>query len=404
MSRAIPLSAIDHVFTGAGAYPLEFVFAYGGAIDPHRLRASLLRVLESFPPFSSRLGRRDGRYVLVPARDACVLELLESPAAFERAPRRAFVAPVETREGEPLTRLRLTQTPGGSVLGVAVSHAVADGFSYFHFLAAWSRTFRGEAFPAPSHDRERLAPPAAAAPVRLDAGAVHDGCGLFLDAARSEDDRDRLGWTPRVFPAAELRALHAEAQQECPVRLSHNDVLAAWLWREHAAAWTDPAEPLAWLSCPVDVRHLLPGFPPAYCGCAVTLASCAIERERLRGAPLAALARRVRDAVARIDAGATARALATIDGVRETLGLDGLQRLHVVHPRAGLLVTNLSRLPVREIVFDSGEPVAFDVLAPAARCAVVLPARDGLDVRVCAPPGLATDSVEEAAALAGCTE
>jgi hypothetical protein len=27
---AIPLSPVDHVFTGRGAYPLEFVFAYGG--------------------------------------------------------------------------------------------------------------------------------------------------------------------------------------------------------------------------------------------------------------------------------------------------------------------------------------------------------------------------------------
>jgi hypothetical protein len=45
----------------------------------------------------------------------------------------------------------------------------------------------------------------------------------------------------------------------------------------------------------------------------------------------------------------------------------------VVHPRAGLLVTNLSRLPVREIVFDAGPPVAF--------------AEDGLDVRICLPLG-----------------
>jgi hypothetical protein len=74
-----------------------------------------------------------------------------------------------------------------------------------------------------------------------------------------------------------------------------------------------------------------------------------------------------------------------IERLQRQDGLAALERLHVVHPRAGLLVTNLSRLPVREIVFDAGPPVAFDILAPAERCAVVLPAEDGLDVRVCMP-------------------
>jgi hypothetical protein len=74
-----------------------------------------------------------------------------------------------------------------------------------------------------------------------------------------------------------------------------------------------------------------------------------------------------------------------IERLQRQDGLAALERLHVVHPRAGLLVTNLSRLPVREIAFDAGPPVAFDILAPAERCAVVLPAEDGLDVRVCLP-------------------
>jgi hypothetical protein len=30
---ALPLSPVDHVFTGIGAYPIEFIFAYGGRLD-----------------------------------------------------------------------------------------------------------------------------------------------------------------------------------------------------------------------------------------------------------------------------------------------------------------------------------------------------------------------------------
>jgi hypothetical protein len=382
---SVPLSPIDHVFTGRGAYPLEFVFSYGGPLDAGRLEAALRGVLEAFPAASSRLVRGDGRYALETGPAGCVFEVVSSDRGFgDGTDRTRFVAPVETREGEPLARLRLTHTPAGSVLGVAISHAVVDGFSYFHFLAAWSRVFRGEPFPPPSHERDRLRAPARDL-ATVDAAAVRDGCGLFLDATRASTRRDRLRWTRRVFTNAELRGLHQAAQAECPVRLSHNDVVAAWLWREHASGWIAPGEPQAWLSCPVDVRRLVRGFPASYFGCAVTLANASIEPERLAGEPLGPLARRVRDAVAAIDAPAMARSLGTIEAVRERLGFEGLERLHVVHPRAGLLVTNLSRLPVREIVFDAGPPVAFDILVPAERCAVLLPAEDGLDVRVCEP-------------------
>ncbi len=115
------------------------------------------------------------------------------------------------------------------------------------------------------------------------------------------------------------------------------------------------------------------------------MANASIERERLAAASPADLARKVRDAVAAVDEARARQSLQAIDRLRRQEGLAALERLHVVHPRAGLLVTNLSRLPVREIVFDAGPPVAFDILAPVERCAVVLPAEDGLDVRVCLP-------------------
>ena len=42
------------------------------------------------------------------------------------------------------------------------------------------------------------------------------------------------------------------------------------------------------------------------------------------------------------------------------------------------------------VSYDAGPPVAFDILAPVERCAVVLPAEDGLDVRICLPVACAT--------------
>jgi hypothetical protein len=384
----IPLSPIDLVFTGRGSYPLEFVFAYAGRMDADRLAESLRRTLALFPAVASRLVRTGETYVLDPAEDGCTYAVAKSSTAFgESIERHAFVDPVETVEGRPLARVRLTHTPDGSVLGVGISHAIVDGFSYFYFLSAWSQVFHGRPVPQPALDRGLLASGEAPYGEPLDADSVREACGLFLDERRAEIPRAQLRWTRRLFPRAELSELLRTAQESCPLRLSYNDVVAAWLWQQHVPGWTPAGEKAAFLNCPVDVRRLLSSFPATYFGCAVALATATVEADRLETASLALLARQVRDTVAGVDEARARRSLRTIDLLRRQQGLGSLERLHVAHPRAGLLVTNLSRLPVRDIEFDAGPPVAFDILAPAERCAVVLPAEGGLDVRICAPMG-----------------
>ena len=43
---AHPLSPIDHIFTGVGSYPIEFLFAYDGLIDEGRLLRTLEETLQ----------------------------------------------------------------------------------------------------------------------------------------------------------------------------------------------------------------------------------------------------------------------------------------------------------------------------------------------------------------------
>jgi len=356
----IPLSPIDHVFTGRGAYPIEFAFAYAGAIDAGRLEESLRRACEAFPPVSSRFVRAD--YA-------------------DRERKTVFVDPVDGREGEPLGRVLLTRTSNGCVLGVSLSHAVADGYGYFYFLTSWARLFRGEPFPPPSHARAALVP-------ALDGSASAAGAGgLFRAGLRPEVDRAHIRPYRHLLSRTDLVAMHREAQEGNPVRLSHNDTAAAWLWKTYLVEWAgdDPALD-TFLSCPVDFRRLHPAAGPAYFGNAVALATASIPRGELAAAPLGDLATRVRRAVDAVDAGAVARSLRELEGLRRAGGVAAMEECHVVHPRQGLLLTNLSRLPVSEVVFDAGPPIAFDILTPGVRGAVALPAPDGgIDLRVFLP-------------------
>ena len=103
--KNIPLSPIDHVFTGVGSYPIEFVFAYGSRLDEERLRASLEAVLEHFPPMRSQLVRiADRAFGFQPGEEGLSLVIAESEATFaETEDFTVFIDSVETVEGELLT-------------------------------------------------------------------------------------------------------------------------------------------------------------------------------------------------------------------------------------------------------------------------------------------------------------
>ncbi len=382
----IPLSPIDHVFTGRGAYPIEFAFAYAGAMDAGRLEQSLHRALEAFPPVSSRFVRVAGNALAFePYEGGCAFRVAESATGFAETERRTvFLDPVDGREGEPLARVLLTRTPNGCVLGFSLSHAVADGYSYFHFLTSWARLFRGEPFPPPSHAREALVPAVDGSGTVTDPLAAG---GLFRAGRRTEVDRDHIRPHRHVLSRAELVAMHREAQEGNPVRLSHNDTAAAWLWKKYLVEWAGEDPSLdTYVSCPVDFRRIHPAVGPTYFGNAVALAKASIPRGELGGAPIGDLATRVRRAVDGIDAEAAQLSLVALERLRRAEGLEAMEECHVVHPRQGLLLTNLSRLPVPDVAFDAGPPVAFDILTPGVRGAVALPAdAGGIDLRVFLP-------------------
>ena len=386
--NTVILTPIDHIFTGVGSYPIEFVFAYRGRIDRDRLQSSLRETVRIFGPVSSRLVvASTNTYALSPCDDGLSFQVTESSANFgEPDARYGFLDPVNSVPEEPLTRIKLTQTPEGSVLGVSMSHTVGDGFSYFHFLSSWARIFRGSKYLDPFIGREQLTP----GPLdHLDAVTPADvlaNAGIFWDERRQAIARDRIHWDRFNLSGEELSALLAEAQPDVDARLSFNDVVSAHLWRTYVDKWNGgDVEDKTYVSCPVDFRRIFNGFPRTYFGNGVGLATRSLERDALTDAPLGQLASIVRAGVASVDETYIQSALSTLEAQRQQEGLAVLEKNHVMHPRSGILITNLSRLPINELEFDAGPPTGFDILTPAVRGAVVLPAEDGVDIRVCYP-------------------
>jgi len=388
--KTIPLSAIDHVFTGVGSYSIGFVFAYKNTIDSARLRSSLDETLEQFLPLRSKLIKiSEHSYGLQPADDGLSFETTTSSEIFEDSTDVSrFLDPAHSVEGEPLTKIKLTQTPRGSVLGVSISHAVADGFSYFHFLSSWSRTFQGKRILSPSHQRELLMPETSDRQKPITPDDILARCGLFWAGKRHASPREQI-YEERLFISKDtMGKLLAEAEEECGVPLFYNDVIAAFLWKKYITKWNEGKNnPVAYVSCPFDYRRVLRILPRTYFGNALCCATASIDYENLVHASLGKLALLIRKAVGQVKEDYVLGSLEALGSLRRQRGLAAMEEIHVMHPQDGLVVTNISRLPVQNLEFDSGTPTGFQALSSAPRAAAILPAQDGVDIRVYHPLG-----------------
>jgi hypothetical protein len=177
-----------------------------------------------------------------------------------------------------------------------------------------------------------------------------------------------------------------EAQEACDVALTNNDVISAFLWREYVPRWCEPENnPLTYVTLPFDFRRALKAVSRTFFGCALCFATASLDYESLVRARLGELALLVHEAVGRAKEDYIWGSLQTLDGLRRARGLNVMEEIHVRHPRNGIVVTNISRLPFQSLDFGAGPPTGFQAYSQVLGGAGIMPADDGVEVRVFLP-------------------
>jgi hypothetical protein len=356
------LSSIDHIFTGIGSYPIEFIFSYKVKLNEKTLRSSLKETIKHFPPISSTLVKlSENEYGFKLSSEGIVFDVRNSDLGFEENDNKYEY--------------------------VSISHAIADGFSYFHFLSSWAKLFHGKPFYPPVHQRSLLVSKGYDGHKDpISSKEIFNEAGLFLESKRDVIKKEDLKWESRLFKNEELKQLLSESQKTMDIRLSYNDIVTAQLSKEYLIKWQKHDQnDLCFISCPVDFRRILDGFPKTYFGNAVSLASTSLKYSNLETLSISELALRIRTKVKSVDKEYINGSLSALTALRFQKNVSIFENVHVMHPNAGLLVTNLSRLPVHEIEFNAGKPVDFSILTQTVRGAVVLPHPAGIEVRICCP-------------------
>ena len=380
------LAPVDYVFTGNMSCPVTFAFSFTEQLDPRRLESSLAELIACIPWLGGRLRAVSDNTLAyeVEERPRVDLSVATTDKTFDELRDHELVPLVRSFDGELMMHARLTQTPEGSVLAVSMSHALVDGFSFFLAMSKWAALARGEQVEAPVMERLLRAPESYVAAVLsgLDERTMLDKTGLFLT-----DPRPAVEALPRQermhLSAAALAELFADAQRSVDQKITKSDVLTAWLWRTYGAQlWSDAHNPDVYMSCPVDVRRLLGEANKSAFGCTINFATARATRRELMHLSLGQLATRIQQSVSRVFASDPLERVASIEALRRLQGLRGPQSLALRHPQRGMLVTNMSRLPLAELDFGCGAPTTARLVSQLSGVAAVLPARDGVTVTV----------------------
>ena len=386
--RVLPLSPIEYVFTGVGSQPITFVFHFSRRIHASALKKSLDKVLDAFPVLRSQLERTsDFEYKYVLCEGGCTFEEVETEQPFEKTDKATdYITPVQSLAGCPLTKIKLTQTPNGSVIGVSVSHALADGFSFFYLMVSWASLFRGGPFFKPYLEKEGILSLVKSSREDIKPYIIYRDCGLFY----RDQKRKVLSGHPDIerFSISGRRIVeHIErGKRALNLTLTKNDVITAILWKRYLPLWNpEPGAQKTFMTCPFDYRRVKTGLPPNYFGCALCFTAASVDMEYLRRASVEDLALSIRRSVKAVNSSYVQRSLSTLENLRLQDGLDAMDKIHLRHPQRGMIVTNLTRMPLKEIDFGSGPPSSFLAYAEVHSSAAILPARDGVEVLIVSP-------------------
>ncbi len=367
----VPLSAIDHVFIYGSSDPSTFVMRLPAGLDVGRLVDTFHETARACQGAAGVLVARDRTCYLDLSRHAAEIE--EYSVSSERPLREcAWLVPAEI--GAPLVRARIIHvgTERAVALSLSLSHAVADAYSTFLFLAAWAARARGEAALPFNCDRTFLTNAAARALPYEIRGQRFENAGFTI--LEREEPLVRLRWHFEERLRSEL------APEDSG--LSFNDALCATLWKEDVARRGGRAD--AKFCFTVDFRRFRPQLGPLFFGNAVLVATISRPAAEVARAPIGEVGQWIRQAVAdapsRIDA-----AVAELESARATYGLELFKRVRAIYTHA-YAVTNLSRIPQDTLNFGTGAPREFHLGVPPQWCpsCAVLPGGDASHMRIAA--------------------
>jgi shikimate O-hydroxycinnamoyltransferase len=403
------LNALDHF---QAWFLVEVVYFYEHTLDPALLQRSLQQTLREFPQLCGQLKQGpDGTLCISYPHAGALLTVCEcnrSMAEITAGLHKTwtvydFIEKINPFlllfRNRPLATFRITQMRGGgSALGISLSHALADAYSFYYFIRRWSQVHECQPVAPPLHDRRLLAcTDKSANSVPRSAAVFSKTCRGFRQMTAGQLFRlistflaQQHSVVCRVlrFTRSQVTAIKTAAERLGPVSL--NAALSAHLWqlsiRLNPAADTNTTRKLL---IPANMRPKI-DHPRAehYFGNAISHVELSGHQSELANADISSVAHQCSRLVVALDQGHFREQMLWLERIEKH---KQLFRVYAdIDPYAGdCMISNLNRLPIYEAQFDGEKPFQAEVpVIPIPWVLQLFPApgeNNGIDVHAHIP-------------------
>jgi len=264
----LPLSAFEQ--TMPGSEPIEILFFYKKDTPVSKLRASLLKTIDHYNLFSSRLIMTDlDKFALQYCTDGALAVVLPSlDKKFDEIDIdeiKSRMVHVKTLPGEHLFAVTGIPVRDGIFGGISCSHTVADGISLMLFLYAWMCITEGKPFLLPS--RQKLFQGQPARSIEIDK-VFTPPLSELSDVIQKRVKRAAIKtYAKREYFSEEfLRDMKNRAKAENEkYSISDNQIITAYLLKKYHSVMMPKTDRIV-LRTPVNFRDIHPDIDPLYIG------------------------------------------------------------------------------------------------------------------------------------------
>ncbi len=390
------LSAIDHMFLGKNSIPNQIVFHYKDELPIKEMKRQLESLSDSFWPLSGELLQESEETLIKKEkRDRIALKIVDRRhEEFNTKDLSQFMTEVKSVEGECLTKLTLFRYKNASFLNVCISHCIVDGFSYFYFLSFWAHSVKKNSnifnsyvrnlFIAPQHKRgffeaQRIKK------FRINSDKwdeeLFNKTGFTLGERWKPYRFEDYCWVDFDFQVSKLDAFLVESND-----LSKHDLISAIVWKKFVEIVDENlSEDLA-LTSLFDFRRTNKKSLHRYFGNCIRGASVKLSKDEVINKPLIDIARTIRHSTQEITYQDSLKSVETLRRFRLECGQDSMECIHLLEPKNGILVSNISILPTRQLYFGTGAPVSFQVLTTRPNSVAILKSSNEIyNIKICLP-------------------
>ncbi|KAI5675855.1 hypothetical protein M9H77_06805 [Catharanthus roseus] len=331
--------------------------------DTRILKEALSNVLVSFYPMAGRLAKDEqGRLEINCNGEGVLFVGAETDSSIDdfddftpSLELRRLVPAVDYSAGlssYPLAIFQVTRCRcGGVALGAGMQHNLSDGVSSLHFINTWSDMARGFSVAIPPFiDRTLLRAREPPNPI-FEHDEYHLPPPLKTHQDQLKSSRKTSSTTVLKLTPEQVSQLKAKSKNEG----STYEILAAHLWRCACKARGLTNDQMTKLYIATDGRSRLnPSLPPGYLGNVVFTTTPIAQSGDLQSEPLCDSAKRIHNALAKMDDEYLRSAL---DYLECQPDLSALVRGPNYFSSPNLNINSWTRLPVHDADFGWGRPI-----------------------------------------------